>query len=152
MRIARDLLKRHLFVDPVVEPCRTRRPLPGDTYRHLKIAAVAQVLRDPGARTECGEIQVAHCRARLDHSDRCCSWPSPGPSPASETRANWVGGKRDVLRVVVTLERAIEDELASFREGSTRYEDGAALEAQGKDQLRLVLVPPIAVALHRWDG
>ena len=45
------------------------------------------------------------------------------------------------------LEKAIRDELASFREGSARYEDGGLLEEQGKDQLRLVLVPPIAVAL-----
>ena len=45
------------------------------------------------------------------------------------------------------LETAIRNELASFREGSARYEDGAALEERGKDQLRLVLVPPIAVAL-----
>ena len=45
------------------------------------------------------------------------------------------------------LERAIRDELATFREGAARFEDGGPLEEQGKDQLRLVLVPPIAVAL-----
>ena len=45
------------------------------------------------------------------------------------------------------LEKAIRDELASFREGSARYAPGGRLEEEGKDQLRLVLVPPIAVAL-----
>ena len=45
------------------------------------------------------------------------------------------------------LEKAIRDELASFREGSMRYEKGGSLEEQGKEQLRFVLVPPIAVAL-----
>ena len=45
------------------------------------------------------------------------------------------------------IEEAIRRELAAFREGSARYEDGGPMAAQGKDQLRLVLVPPIAVAL-----
>lgn len=45
------------------------------------------------------------------------------------------------------IEEAIKAELAAFREGSARYEDGGPMAAQGKDQLRLVLVPPIAVAL-----
>ena len=45
------------------------------------------------------------------------------------------------------VEAAIRAELAAFREGSARYEDGGAMAELGKDQLRLVLVPPIAVAL-----
>jgi len=45
------------------------------------------------------------------------------------------------------LESAIREELASFREGAARYANGGELEEQGKDQLGLVLVPPIAVAL-----
>ena len=45
------------------------------------------------------------------------------------------------------IEEAIGAELAAFREGSARYEDGGPMAGQGRDQLRLVLVPPIAVAL-----
>ncbi len=45
------------------------------------------------------------------------------------------------------IEAAVEAELEAFREGAAQYEDGGKLEDVGKDQLRFVLVPPIAVAL-----
>lgn len=45
------------------------------------------------------------------------------------------------------LEVNIRNELALFREGSAHYGNGGKFEEQGKDQLRLVLMPPSAVAL-----
>lgn len=45
------------------------------------------------------------------------------------------------------IERAIRAELASFREGAARFADDGPDAEEGREHVRLVLIPPIAVAL-----
>lgn len=49
-------------------------------------------------------------------------------------------------------QRRVHNEIANLKQGAPAYEDGAALASDGKQAMRAILVPPVAIAFSLFFG
>lgn len=50
------------------------------------------------------------------------------------------------------IQRRVHDEIRNLKQGAPAYEDGASLASEGKQAMRAILVPPVAIAFSLFFG